>query len=60
MNKPDYKISFGIPYTKELLKQGYVWCGSAHMDNGVEGEILRKYIEVPDEERKEAINNVEA
>lgn len=60
MRKSDYKISFGIRYSRELREQGYIIVGSAHMDNGVQGEIFQKYIEVPAEEHEEAINHHEA
>jgi len=37
---PDYKLSFGISFTEELIAAGYCKEGVCKMDNGIEGIVF--------------------
>jgi hypothetical protein len=37
---PDYKLSFGISFTEELIAAGYCEEGVCKMDNGIEGIVF--------------------
>lgn len=39
---PDYKLSFGISFSKELRKAGYKKVGECKMDNCKEGNVYRR------------------